>query len=174
MLTIEQALKNYSEAINNNIFADPDFNRKTKGNEGANASGNFAGFIMKNPDRQTIESTPERIKLTKYGTDYTTSIDKGTPPGSRPGLERDLYEWLVYEKYGLQWETERQRKSLAKGLAYRIQTFGSFKHRNPSERTNIIQNALDKAYPVLMQGLNEATLQALDIKIKTMINANNT
>jgi hypothetical protein len=164
-MTIEQALLAYSEAINTHIFANPDFNRKDKGNEGANASGNFASFIMRSPDRQTIEVTPQQTKFTKYGTPYTDAIDKGTPPSTRSGLEKDLYEWLVYEKYGLRWNTENQRKSLAKYLSNKIQKFGTFKYRNPTKQTAIIADALEASKPTLFDLLNRANIEEVQAKI---------
>jgi len=174
MPTIEEALQKYNEAINASIFANPDFNRKTKGREGANASGNFASFISSKTVKvnTSLIVADGKTVFTKYGTDYTTAIDKGQPPGVRAGLEADLYEWLVYEKYNLTWETDAQRHAIAKYLTAKIQAKGTLKYRDPSFRTTIVQDALDDAYPVLLEQLELASVSAVDAKIKQSINGN--
>jgi len=160
MLTIEQALLQYNSRLTNEILANPDFRSAT-------ASGNFANFVN---TAQSIElkSTPERVEFTKYGTSYTTALDKGTPPGQAQGLAKDIYEWLAYKKYGLDWRNEKQRKNLADYLAYKIQRFGSYKHRETGAQTAIIAEALEKSEPTLMEGLNTAIFGAIDTQIKKM------
>ena len=166
MLTIEQALRNYNSKLVNEILGDQRFREAT-------ASGNFAEFIN---TAQSVElhSTPERIEFTKYGTDYTTALDKGKPPVSDTGLDKAIYDWLAFKKYGLAWETEKQRKRLAVSISDRIQALGSYKYRNAGAQTTIIADALEKSYPTLMEGLNQATFETLDMKIKQMTDNANT
>jgi len=100
MLTIEQALLQYNSRLTNEILANPDFRSAT-------ASGNFANFVN---TAQSIElkSTPERVEFTKYGTSYTTALDKGTPPGQAQGLAKDIYEMACIQKV---WAGLEKRKT---------------------------------------------------------------
>ena len=166
MLTIEQALRNYNSKLVNEILGDQRFREAT-------ASGNFAEFIN---TAQSVElhSDPDWVEFTKYGTDYTTALDKGVAPGPSVGLDKAIYDWLAYKKYGLAWETEKQRKRLATSISDRIQALGSYKYRNANAQTTTIADALGKSYPVLMEGLNQATFETLDMKIKQMTDNANT
>jgi hypothetical protein len=157
-LTIQQALLAYNSRLTNEILADPDFIEAT-------ASGNFANFINTAQSIQLSEGN-----LVKYGTPYTTALDQGTPPGARQGLEADIYKWLKYKKYGLQWETDKERQLLAGRIARKIERKGSLKHREPSARTRIIANALDKAYPTLIEKMSEAYVSKTEVQIQNAIN----
>lgn len=158
--TIEQALFGYNSRLVNEILGNPDFVEAT-------ASGRFADFIN-SAESVEIEKTATGYRFVKYGTDYTTALDKGTTPGGREGLERDIYEWLQYKKYGLEWDTEQERQALAIRLTDKIEGWGSFKYRTPLMQTTIIADALRNAEPLLFELLNSAHVAQTQIIVDSL------
>ena len=124
----------------------------------AKASGNFEAFV-----KSASSFVITELKYTQKGTVYTKAIDKGRGPGGV--LRQQIYEWLRFKKYGLDWATESERKSLAFLISRKISQSGSFKFRNPSSQTEIVDDAIGKTLPGLIEEItnNEAEKVALQI-----------
>jgi len=68
-------------------------------------------------------------------------------------LRQDIYEWLALKKYGLDWQKDSERRSLAFLIARKIERQGSWKFRKPNERTKIFETAIEKTMPTLLESL---------------------
>lgn len=62
------------------------------------------------------------------GAGYFEEQEKGRGPGMMPDIQ-SIYEWLAFKKYGLKWDTDDQRWSIAFALASKIGREGTFTHR---------------------------------------------
>jgi hypothetical protein len=96
-------------------------------------------------------------KYTLSGVGYWGAVDKGRSPNraNSGGLRQSIYDWLQYKKYGFNWRTEQERKSLSFAIAKSIAKKGSFKFRNPDKRTTIILDAIKNSLPILSKLLIE-------------------
>lgn len=124
----------------------------------AKASGNFESFV-----RGTSSYVITDLKYTQLGTEYTKVIDQGRGAGGV--IRKQIYEWLKFKKYGLDWSTDSERKSLAFLISRKIAREGSYKHRNTSARTKIVENAVNKNIPELLDSISKNEANKLGVKI---------
>ena len=111
-------------------------------NSGVRASGN------------AINSLAEEVNENTYilkGAGYWGAIDKGRGPNrtNTGGLRQGIYEWLKYKKYGFNWSTEKQRKSMSFAISKSIAKKGSYKFKKPDKRTKIIIDSIKESLPIL-------------------------
>ena len=155
-MTIEQALLGYNSRLTNEILDNPDFIEAT-------ATGKFRDFIN-SAESYELQSEPDKVEFTKFGTSYTTALDEGTPAGT-PTIASDIFEWMkakgVFPVVNM---------GIAESIARRIERFGSMKHRNPEMRTTIIADAIAKAEPTLFELLDKAHVLSTQATINKAIN----
>jgi hypothetical protein len=85
------------------------------------------------------------------GSGYFEFQDFGRSFGKFPPFKA-IYEWLAFKKYGLQWSTEKQRRSLAWAIMISIAKKGTHTFRN-------------KPTGVLTEAINEQSLKDLISKM---------
>ena len=158
MKTNTQIFLEFRDRFIKGILNNPDYKE-------AKASGNFEEFIKSVSSYIVSEN-----KFVQFGTQYTTAIDKGRPPNktNNGGLKESIYNWLQYRKYGLDWQTESQRKSLAFVITRKIAREGTYKFRNKSAQTNVVQGSVKDELPLLLKDLAENQADALGLKIKSV------
>lgn len=140
MLDLKKAFTDWNKAFNREVLKQPAYKE-------AKASGKFERFLL------SSQSLVVKDKgFIKYGTNYTREIDRGRSAGKLTPV-KELYDWLEYQKYGLVWETEKQRWGIAWGIAKNHAKSGGYKFRNPSKRTEIIDNAIERTLPDLNRAL---------------------
>jgi len=135
---MKEAFVKFREALLAEIFKQ-DAYKKTK------AFGKFEAFVQSDASAEISDD-----RFIQYGTPYTTALDVGRKGAT---LRSDIYEWLALRKYGLDWQKDSQRKSLAFLIARKIEREGSWKNRKPDQRTKIFETAIDKATPTLYDAL---------------------
>jgi hypothetical protein len=139
----EKAFRRYNAAIIASIKANPETSV-------IRASGSFEKSI-ENPANVEIKGGTFR----KYTVPYAPYIDSGVPKGTDTPVQ-DLYDWLAYRKYDLNYKTDAARWSIAHAIAKNHKENGSYKFRNPDERSRIIDKALKDARPVLDRNVQDA------------------
>jgi hypothetical protein len=142
-MTNEQAFMKFRRALIDAILSDPDY-KKVK------AFGEFENFIMSSQSYRIEEN-----RFTQYGTPYTPSLDfgRGKNNTNSGGLRASIYEWLGLKKYGIDYSDDKERTGISYAIAKTIAKKGSFKHRNKSAQTRIIEKAIDKTLPSLLKDL---------------------
>ena len=158
MKTNTQIFLEFRDRFIKSILNNPDYKE-------AKASGNFEEFI-----RSVSSYIVSENKFTQFGTEYTVAIDKGRPPNSTNsgGLKESIYNWLQYRKYGLDWQTESQRRGLAFVITRKIAREGTYKFRNKSAQTNIVAGSVNKELPLLLTELAANQADELGLKIKSV------
>lgn len=153
-----EAFKAFRLAFIKEVKAQDDYQK-------AKAFGAFERFIE--DERNAKYSENQYIQL---GPHYSTALDVG-----RKGKAdiKGIYEWLALKKYGLNYATTKQRYWLAVAIARKQEKDGSFKFRNASARTKIIQTAVEKATPTLLKALGVSALTGIRSQVQTEINAIN-
>lgn len=91
-------------------------------------------------------------RFVQYGLSYTPFIDSGTPKGIKPNV-KDIFDWLVYRKYGLSYSTDKERWRLAALIARKHAKEGSFKFRG--NQTDVFATAIEQAKPRLFEAIEE-------------------
>ena len=141
-MTVKEALVAFDKRITGNILTDPDFVKMR-------ASGRSAAFI----------ASP---KSSVFGKDRYTKLalnafeqDKGRGKTRRKtgGLYQAIYDWLKYQKYGLTWRTEKERRGLAFVITRKISQEGSAKFRGRVPKTKIFATAVNRELPQLRKDL---------------------
>lgn len=135
---------------------------KQKAYKQARAFGTFEAFVKSDA---SAEITDDRF--VQYGTPYTTALDVGRKGAT---LRSDIYDWLALKKYGLDWQKDSERKSLAFLIARKIEKEGSWKMRKPDQRTQIIETAIKNATPTLFDALRSYQTATVNSQVQTEIN----
>lgn len=148
----------FRERLINAITSNPEY-KKTK------AFGNFEAFIKSNSSYIATE-----LKFKQLGTNYTKALDKGRGANlsNTGGLKQSIYDWLILRKYGLEWRTEKERQTLAFLITRKIAKEGTFKHRNKSKRTEIIESSIESTTPRLFEDLKSNEVTKIVTQIKTL------
>ena len=134
---------------------------KQKAYKQARAFGRFEAFVKSDASAEISDD-----RFVQYGTPYTTALDVGRKGET---LRQDIYDWLALRKYGLDWQKESERKSLAFLIARKIEKEGSWKMRKPDQRTKIIETAIAKATPTLFDALRSYQTAKMNSQIQTEI-----
>ena len=92
------------------------------------------------------------INLLDTAIDYGNKINSG-------GLWGAIYEWLELKKYGINYQTDQEKKGIAFAISKTIAKKGSYKHRNKSKRTKIIESAIKKTLPSLLADLTKIQVE---------------
>jgi len=135
---MKEAFIKFRVSLLEEIFKQPEY-------KVAKAFGRFEAFVKSDASAVMTDT-----RFIQYSTPYTTAMDVGRKGAT---LRSDIYEWLALRKYGLDWQKESERKSLAFLIARKIEREGSWKNRKPDQRTKIIETAIDKATPTLFDAL---------------------
>lgn len=102
------------------------------------AFGEFEAFLESANSVKVTGNT-----FIKYTVPYAPSIDVGKKPYN-PNF-RGIYDWVGLKKYGISYSTQQERKGIAWAIYNKHKQKGSFKFRNPSQRTDMINQSLDQA-----------------------------
>lgn len=74
---------------------------------------------------------------------YQDSPGRGATKGGGDGsLKKIIYDWLLYKKYGLNWITDIQRKSMAYYISRKIHERGTFINIT-KKKTNLLPDAIN-------------------------------
>jgi len=148
-MTNQEAFLKFRDNLIKAIIANPDYKK-------AKAFGNFEDFI-KSAQSYNVSNT----KFTQFGTNYTIEIDKGRGKNkiNSGGLLGAIYEWLELKKYGINYSDDKERESIAYAITKTIAKKGSFKHRNKSKRTQIIDSSIRKTLPGLLADLTKVQVE---------------
>lgn len=139
-MNLKEAFREWNKAFNKEVLRQPAYKQ-------AKASGNFERFLLSS--QSLVIKGKSFVKL---GTEYTREIDRGRMAGKLPPVQ-NLYDWLGYKKYGLTYETDAERWSLAWAIAKTMAKQGGYKFRNVDKRTEIIDKALQATLPSLQSRL---------------------
>lgn len=66
-----------------------------------------------------------------------------TTGGGDGSLKRIIYDWLLYKKYGFNWTTDKQRKTMAYFITRKIHAKGTYIHIT-KKITNLLPDAINK------------------------------
>ncbi|MCH2216601.1 MAG: hypothetical protein MK076_00740 [Flavobacteriales bacterium] len=131
------------------ILSNPDY-------KDAKAFGEFEAFIKSAKSYKITDNS-----FVQFGTNYTIEIDKGRGKNkiNSGGLWGAIYEWLELKKYGINYQTDQEKKGIAFAISKTIAKKGSYKHRNKSKRTKIIESAIKKTLPSLLADLTKIQVE---------------
>ena len=110
----------------------------------------------------------EPNKFTKLTKGYTPFIDVGRSKGKRPPI-KPLIEWVARKKYGISFSTEKEKIGIAYAIANKQAKEGSFKRRNTSQRSNIIETAIEETTPMLLRDLGQTTRRSIESALQDLI-----
>lgn len=96
-------------------------------------------------------------------TGYFQFQEDGRPPGWVN--YRDIYDWLQYRKYGIDWDSDHERISISIAIANKIMKTGSFTYRNKIH-TGVISDAVNE---FSLQGFISVLSERKSIEIKSDI-----
>jgi len=141
-MTVKEALIAFDKRLTGNILTDPDFVKMR-------ASGRSAAFIASAKSSVFAPNRYTKLALNAF------EQDKGRGPTKRKtgGLYQAIYDWLKYQKYGLTWRTERERRGLAFVITRKISREGSAKFRGRVSKTQIFAKAVNKELPKLRKDI---------------------
>jgi hypothetical protein len=130
--TDSDIIKSFLESIREDLARSQD-------EKGLKASGksmaNTYVFMKSSKVGQIIDG----LDVFKYQETPGRGPTKNTGDGKLVDI---IYEWLQYKKYGLAWNTEKQRKSLAWAITNKIHKKGTYIHIK-SKRTNVVTDAIN-------------------------------
>lgn len=96
---------------------------KGQSDKGLKASGKSASLL-----NVYVYDTGIKAQLIDESGSFATQ-ETGRKGGKGPkGFSNIIYEWLKYKKYGLNWKTDRERKTLSFLIARKIRLKGTFTH----------------------------------------------
>ena len=160
-MTRKEAWEIFNKELTANIL-------KQQAMQKAEASGNFRAFIESDASIFALEDN----RFTKLGTEYTKEIDVGRSPGKLPPIQ-PIKEWVDLKKYGISFANDRERDSIAWGIAKKMAKKGGYKRRNTSKRTNIFANAISESMPTLSKLLAESFIFEYELPVQKEINTIN-
>lgn len=114
---------------------------ESEGYKKAKAFGEFERFVQ---SEQSATITEDRY--IQRGPAYTGSLDVGF---NHAAPVTAIYDWLALGKYGFTFKDDRDRLSTAWAIVTNQKKRGSFKRRNTSARTDIIEGSIEKTRPEL-------------------------
>ncbi|NQZ65435.1 hypothetical protein [Crocosphaera sp.] len=133
------------------IFKDIDSKLKSDIRKGftqnnINASGNAS---------KSLRSEITNTKYTLFGASYIEESEKGRGrnQSNTGGLFQGIYQWLQFKKYGITYSDDKEKRSIAFAIMKKTAKSGSFKFRNTSKRTNVIETAIEDTTKTLRQKL---------------------
>ena len=145
------------------IFKDIDSKLKSDIRKGftqnnINASGNAS---------RSLRSEITDKSYTLFGASYIDSAEKGRGrnKSNTGGLFEGIYQWLQFKKYGITYSDDKERRSIAFAIMKKTAKQGSYKFRNPSKRTNVIETAIEDTTKALRQKL---TIFVRDSELKQL------
>lgn len=134
-----EALKQYDKELKAEI-------KKGFAKKNINASGKASNSLRS-------EITPDNYKLFGAGYIDFAEIGRGKNKNETGGLWQGIYDWLQYKKYGIDYRDDKQRRSITFAIMKTIAKKGTYKHRNPSKRTNVIPGAVEKTNSILLNSI---------------------
>ncbi len=151
----EEAFIKFRKSLIDAILKSPDY-KKVK------AFGEFEDFIKSNNSYKVSED-----RFIQFGTPYTDALDigRGKNKSNSGGLRGAIYEWLGLKKYGIDYADDKERRGISYAISKKIAKEGSFKNRNVSARTRIIEEAIEKTLPDLIKDLTLIKAEEERIKI---------
>jgi hypothetical protein len=137
--------RKFNNDLNNDIISSSAFQR-------ARASGRTERSLL-NDSNVDIEE----LKFTKRAVDYLvegTDTGRGKTNNSGNGsVLMGVYDWLGLKKYGIDYQSDKERLGIAYAIAATIHKKGSYKHRNESERTTVVKDAIQTNLKKLIKDL---------------------
>ncbi len=134
-----KAVKEWNSDFNRTVISNPDFKR-------AKAFGNSERFLLSPVSLEISGNTVRKIGLYPYETDK----GRGATVNRTGELMPAIYQWLSLKKYGLNWKTDKERRSLAFAITRKIGREGTYRRKNP---TDIFGSSLKKTLPALEKKL---------------------
>ena len=146
-MSVFDALMSYNERVNQDIVTNPDFMETI-------ASGRARDSVLEENNVSIKESNDKTI-FQKKAVSYLTATDTGRQANinNSGGLYDGIFEWLKYKKYGIDYDSEEERKSIAYAITTKIAKEGSYKYRNIDKRTKVVLDAVNGNIPRLLVDL---------------------
>jgi len=146
-MSVFDALMSYNERVNQDIVTNPDFIETI-------ASGRARDSVLEENNVSIKESSGKTI-FQKKAVSYLTATDTGRQANinNSGGLYDGIFEWLKYKKYGIDYDSEEERKSIAYAITTKIAKEGSYKYRNIDKRTKVVLDAVNGNIPRLLVDL---------------------
>lgn len=146
-MSVFNALMSYNERVNQDIVTNPDFIETI-------ASGRARDSVLDENNVSIKESSGKTI-FQKKAVSYLTATDTGRQANinNSGGLYDGIFEWLKYKKYGIDYDSEEERKSIAYAITTKIAKEGSYKYRNIDKRTKVVLDAVNGNIPRLLVDL---------------------
>jgi len=146
-MSVFDALMSYNERVNQDIVTNPDFIETI-------ASGRARDSVLEENNVSIKESNDKTI-FQKKAVSYLTATDTGRQANinNSGGLYDGIFEWLKYKKYGIDYDSEEERKSIAYAITTKIAKEGSYKYRNIDKRTKVVLDAVNGNIPRLLVDL---------------------
>ena len=129
-MTPQEVVHDYLEQVRERIIAN-------QARYGLRASGESAQSI-RIEDRFGVKVL--------IGAAYFKQQEEGRAPGKMPPVEA-IYDWLQYQKYGITYSDDKERRSIAFAIAKKISTEGTYRFRRAP--LDIIQDAYDNRSELL-------------------------
>lgn len=123
--------------------------------KGLKASGLSARLLA-------VESTENRFQLIDRA-GYFEEQETGKPPGAT-GFQQ-IYDWLQYKKYGLNWKNDLHRRQMAHRIVINHARFGSFLYRSKKISGVLSESLNDGDIDQLLQKLTDSKV----VEVKTDI-----
>lgn len=130
----------------------------TQSDKGLRASGDSASLLRVGKDGEKIGQLID-------GSGSFEFQEYGRRPGKFPPLGA-IYQWLAFRKYGLNWKTERDRKSLAFAISKKIAKRGTHTHITGKQTGVVTDNVAPEKIDLLMNLIAESKLTQLQTDIK--------
>ena len=109
--------------------------------EGVRASGKSARSLRPIPVGQ--------YSAELRGAAYFQQQEEGRAPGKFPPIN-EIYDWLAYRKYGITYDDDKQRRSIAYLIARKIAQEGTHTYRTRQNK-NIIGEAIRSRQGILRE-----------------------
>jgi hypothetical protein len=93
---------------------------------------------------------------------YTPFIDAGRATGKQTPV-KNLYDWLEFNKYGIEYETDKERWGIAWAIAKTHAKEGSFKFRG--NQTDVFAQVIAQAKPTLLQALTDSSVTKFESEV---------
>ena len=119
----------------------------------------------KSADSLRTEATTKTGVL--YGESYFYQQQNGRKAGSMPPIS-PIYEWLGLKKYGLDWKTDQERKSLAFAIAINMKKKGTAIHQNKSKGLEL-EKIINEEVSLFKENLTDEIKKEYIARIKETI-----
>ena len=131
-----------------------DFDDKLKGS--IKSQLDSKGITASGATKESLRSEIAPFKDTLFGRGFFSSVDFGRgayKDGEDSGLYDKILAWVELRKYGINFEDEEEKESIASAIYTRMQESGSYKFRNKDKQTDVIESSINATLPGLLRQL---------------------